>query len=456
MNTSRDILVGTLDDTLVDKVRQAGIVGAGGAGFPCYIKMDTQAAVLIANGAECEPLLYKDQFVMQHFTESMLQGMQLLMAHIGASRGVLAIKQKHQESIAHVQPLLPANIELKIMSNVYPAGDEYELVYEITGQRIPAGGLPKDVGVLVQNVETLVNVYAASQGKPVTHTMLTVHGEVERPFTAWLPIGMSYADVLDLAGDISCELPVIIEGGAMMGTVETDFSTPITATSSGLLVLPHDAAVVVKKTEPEHKSKRIGKAACDQCTLCTEMCPRYLLGYPIQPHLVMRSLLTTDAMSETLSLHAQACSECNVCTLWACPEQLNPRDVCVAVKRDLKAQNLWQSAEHLQAQTRPVHSMREYRGVPTARLIRRLGLERYDKRPAPWLPVKTQPARVAISLRGHFGAIAVPLVKIGDKVSVGDRIAAPPADAMGVPVHASISGTVTSVADRITIQRNGH
>ena len=452
MNT----LVNTVVDNLVDKVRQAGVVGAGGAGFPCYIKIDTQAEVLIANGAECEPLLYKDQLVMQRFTESMLQGMQLLMAHTGASRGVLAIKQKHQASIAHVQPLLPANIELKIMPNVYPAGDEYELVYEITGQRIPAGGLPKDVGVLVQNVETLVNVYAAAQGKPVTHTMLTVHGEVERPFTAWLPIGMSYADVLELAGAISCESPVVVEGGAMMGTVENDFSTPITATSSGLLVLPHDAAVVAKKTESESRSKRIGKAACDQCTLCTEMCPRYLLGYPIQPHLVMRSLLTTDPMSETLSLHAQACSECNVCTLWACPEQLNPRDVCVATKRDLKAQNLWQSAEQLQVQTRPVHSMREYRGVPTARLIRRLGLDRYDQRPAPWLPADTQPAQVAISLRGRFGTIAIPLVKIGDNVTVGDRIAAPPAEAMGVPVHASISGTVTAVAERITIQRNGY
>lgn len=441
-------------NALVEQVRQAGVVGAGGAGFPCHIKIDTKAEVLIANGAECEPLLYKDQLVMQRYTESMFAGMQLLMEQIGASRGVLAIKEKHQSSIAHVQPLLPSNIELKIMPNVYPAGDEYELVYEVTGLRIPAGGLPKDVGVLVQNVETLVNVYHATRKKPVTHTMLTVHGEVERPFTAWLPIGMSYADVIALAGAIRCESPVIVEGGVMMGSIESDFSTPITATTSGLLVLPQDSHVVARKSEPEQVSKRIGKSACDQCTLCTEMCPRYLLGYPIQPHLVMRSLLTSGETSETLSLHAQDCSECNVCTLWACPEQLNPRDVCVAAKRDLKLHDLWQSPEQLQSQTRPVHSMREYRGVPTSRLIRRLGLTQYDRWPAPWLEVSEPPSSVAISLLTHFGASAVPIVKQGDKVMVGDVIAEASSEGLAVPAHASITGTVCAVGNRIEIQRS--
>lgn len=440
---------------LVEKVRQAGVVGAGGAGFPCYAKITTNVDVLIANGAECEPLLNKDQLVIQRFTEYMFEGMQLLMKQVGASRGVLAIKEKHQDSIAHVQPLLPANIELKVMPNVYPAGDEYELVYEVTGKRIPAGGLPKDVGVLVQNVETLVNVYHASQGKSVTHTMLTVHGEVERPFTAWLPIGMSYAEVIALAGEIQCESPVVVEGGMMMGSITDDLSTPLIATSSGLLVLPHDAHAVSKKMEPEDISKRIGKSACDQCTLCTEMCPRYLLGYPIQPHLVMRSLLTTGEISETLSLHAQACCECNLCTLWACPEHLNPKEVCAATKRDLKVHGLWQSADQLQAQTRPVHSMREYRGIPTARLTRRLGLARYDRKPAPWLELSEPPKRVIISLHPHMGSSPVPIVKIGDKVTIGDVIANVPSDALGVPAHASITGTVCAVSgDQIEIQRS--
>ena len=438
---------------LEQKVRNAGVVGAGGAGFPCHIKIAAQVDVVIANGAECEPLLNKDQMVIQQFSEPLIKGIQLLVAHTGAKRAVLAVKQKHQASIAHIKPLLPPSIELKTMPNVYPAGDEYELVYDITGKRIPAGGLPKDVGVLVQNVETLCNVYWAEQGKPVTHTMITVHGEVEKPFTAWLPIGMSYADVLALAGEVTCPSPVIVEGGVMMGTIERDFSAPLTATSSALLVLPADSHVVAKKSEIEPAYRRIGKSACDQCTLCTEMCPRYLLGYPIQPHLVMRSLLTSGQLSETLSVHAQACCECNICTLWACPEQLNPRDVCVATKRDLKAQHAWQSAEQLQAQTRPVHSMREYRGVPTARLIRRLGLQDYDRRAAPWLQQTVLPKRVSIPLQSHSSAKSEPTVKIGDRVSIGDTVAEPPSGAIGVPLHASIEGMVVDIREHIVIER---
>lgn len=443
-------------DDLVQKVRNAGVVGAGGAGFPSYVKMSSEAQLLIANGAECEPLLYKDQTVIQQFAEPLLQGMLLLMQHIGAKRGVLAIKEKHQASINHIAPLLPENIELKLMPNVYPAGDEYELVYEVTGKRIPAGGLPKDIGVLVHNVETIVNIQRASEGKPVTHSMITVQGEVETPFTAWLPIGMTYADILALAGEVTCDKPVIIEGGAMMGSVETDFSTPISAVSSALLVLPDDAHVLGRRAEPEAAFRRIGKSACDQCTLCTEMCPRYLLGYPIQPHLVMRSLLTSGDVSETLSVHAQACCECNICTLWACPEQLNPRDVCVTTKRDLKAQGRWQTADQLQAQTRPVHSMRDYRGVPSSRLTQRLGLAKYDKRTAIWHKESVVPAQVSIALQARMGARPEPVVKVGDTVNAGSIIATVADDKMGVPVHASISGTVTAVADHINIQSNGN
>ncbi len=286
--------------------------------------------------------------------------------------------------------------------------------------------------------------------------MITVHGEVEKPFTAWLPIGMSYADILALAGALTCDKPVLIEGGAMMGSVETDFSRPITSVSSALLVLPEDAYILNRRAEPEPAFRRIGKSACDQCTLCTEMCPRYLLGYPIQPHLVMRSLLTSGNTSETLSLYAQACCECNICTMWACPEQLNPRDVCVTTKRDLRAQGRWQTAAELQAQTRPVHSMRDYRGVPSSRLTQRLGFSKYDRRTAAWRDVLALPARVTIPLQPRMGVTAEPLVKVGDPVSAGSVIANVPADALGVPVHASISGLVTAVTDHIDIQSSGN
>jgi Na+-translocating ferredoxin:NAD+ oxidoreductase RnfC subunit len=110
-------------NSFVEKIRNAGVVGAGGAGFPSFVKMQARADVLIANGAECEPLLYKDQTVIQRFSDDLLRGMALLMEQTGASRGVLAVKEKHKDSISHIEPLLPAHIELKLMPNVYPAGD---------------------------------------------------------------------------------------------------------------------------------------------------------------------------------------------------------------------------------------------------------------------------------------------------------------------------------------------
>jgi len=436
---------------LVEKVRSAGVVGAGGAGFPAYVKMQARADIVIANGAECEPLLYKDQSIIQRFSEDLIRGLALLMEQTGASRGVLAIKEKHQDSISHIEPLLPANMELKRMPNVYPAGDEYELVYDITGNRIPAGGLPKDIGVAVQNVETLVNIARAARGQPVTHTMVTVHGEVEHPFTAWLPIGMRFSEVISLAGAITCDDPVVIDGGAMMGEVVTNTEASISAVSSGLLVLPRDSNLVKRRSETESQYRRIGKSGCDQCTLCTEMCPRYLLGYPIQPHLVMRSLLTTGEVSETLSVHAQACSECNICSLWACPEQLNPRDICASTKRDLKANDLWQTPQQLQNQTRDVHGMRDYRGVPSQRLTRKLGLAKYDGKTAHWKEVNAAPSRVVISLHQRMGQQPVPVVKSGDTVSMGDVIAKPPGEGMGVPLHASIAGTVMLIDGFIAI-----
>ncbi len=436
---------------LLDAVKQAGVVGAGGAGFPTYQKLDARADLLIANGAECEPLLNKDQVVMQDFADELLAGMQLAMTQIGAAEGIIGLKQKHVHSIEVLQPKLPANIRLLQMPSVYPAGDEYELVYEATGRQIPSGGLPKEIGVVVQNVETLFNVQRASEGQAVTHTMISVHGSVAKPYTDWLPIGCTMADALALAGGTTIDDFVVVDGGPMMGAMIEDMSTVITRTSSGLIVVPRESRLARRKMTPERAYKRHGKSACDQCSLCTEMCPRYLLGYPIKPHLVMRSLLTTGEMSETLTINAQACCECNVCSMWACPEELDPSAICVATKRDLRARDALLSPQQLQALTTPVHPMREYRGVPTARLTRRLGLGRYDKVKALYVKNDFVPREVRIPLQQHIGAPAVASVKPGDKVRAGDEIGAAATDALGVPVHASIDGTVRTVADTITI-----
>lgn len=437
-------------DNFVRLVQQAGVVGAGGAGFPTYKKIDATVDTVIANGAECEPLFYKDQALMEHHATEIVDGMVHVMRHMGAPKGIFAAKGKHKEAIGSIGGRLPDNVTLFEMDDVYPAGDEYEVVFHSTGQLIPAGGLPLDIGIVVQNVETLYNVHRAVEGRPVTHSMVTVHGHVRKPITAWLPIGTSYRDVLRVAGGATIDDFVLLDGGPMMGKLVSD-STPVTRVSSGFVVIPRESNLAVRKSQSEQAFKRFGKSACDQCSLCTEMCPRYLLGYPIQPHLVMRSLLTTGEMSETLTHWAQACCECNICTLWACPEDLDPRNVCVVTKRDLKEHDKWLPPEQLQRLARDVHPLKDYRGVPTARLARRLGLHQFTEKAPLWTdPI--EPKSVSIPLRQHIGTAAVPVVSPGDRVTVGDVLAREADTGMSVPIHASIDGTIQSVDDDVVIK----
>lgn len=438
--------------TFIEHVREAGVVGAGGAGFPTYKKLDAKAEIVIANGAECEPLLYKDQRLMEHFPEEIIRGLLLVMQHMGAREGIIAIKAKNKHAIQAIGAHLPGSTRIYEMADVYPAGDEYEVVYHATGRRIPAGGLPLDVGVVVQNVETLYNICRANQGAPVTHSMMTIHGHVARPLTAWFPVGMPYADLLDFAGGATVDDFVLIDGGPMMGKVVTDLSKPVTRTSGGFIVLPRSTKLAVRKSHSESAFKRIGKSACDQCSLCTDMCPRYLLGYPIQPHLVMRSLLTSGPMSQSLTHWAQACCECNICSLWACPEELDPRNVCATTKRDLKRNDQWLDAEQLQRLSQEVHPLKEYRSVPTKRLQRRLGLDRFTE-DAPFCEEDVRPARVHIPLQQHIGVAPRPVVKIGDVVEFGQVIARPAGDELSVPAHASIAGVVRSIDEAIVIDK---
>ena len=438
---------------LVQIVRQAGVVGAGGAGFPTYQKIDAKVEIVIANGAECEPLLHKDKALMENYPEEIVDGMIQVMNHMEAKKGFIAIKGKNKEAIQSLSAHLPDKIAIFEMADVYPSGDEYEVVYHSTGRRIPAGGIPLQVGVVVQNVETLYNIHRAVEGDPVTHSMMTIHGHVKNPLTAWFPLGMSYADAVGTAGGATVDDFVLIDGGPMMGRVVTSLSTPVTRTSSGLIVVERESRLAQRKSQPEPVFKRIGKSVCDQCRMCTEMCPRYLLGYPIQPHLVMRSLLTTGEMSETLTHWAQACCECNICTLWACPEDLDPRNVCVVTKRDLKRNDRWLSPEQLQQLTQEAHPLKAYRSVPVRRLIRKLGWQNF-KAEAPFSDQSISPKQVSIPLQQHIGAPPTPVVSPSDALIVGDVLAEADETQLSVPVHASIEGAVTEVGQTIAIEKN--
>lgn len=450
---------------LLKQVQDGGVIGAGGAGFPTYVKLDCQVDWVLANGAECEPLLYKDQVLMQGWAKELFGGMLLAMKQVGATRGVIGIKKKNTDTIAKLEAILPQGITLYLMDDVYPAGDEVELVYEITGKRIPSGGLPKEIGVMVNNIESFINLFRASQGIPVTETMITVHGSVLKPYTAWLPVGITYRQAIDLAGGITCGEFVIIEGGPMMGSVTQDLTKVVTKISSGLLVLARESRVARFKMRSEEEILRIGKAACDQCTMCSSMCPRGLLGYPIKPHLAMRALQLSGSNNLPNALAAQACSGCNLCTMWSCPEGLDPSRVCGITKRVLRENEQLLSPLQLQAQTADIHPMREYRGVPTKRLVRRLELTDYAYTKAEFVEFdallhasanqsRVPPVvinQVQIPLSQHIGKPATAVVKVGDVVKKGQLIGQADPQALSVSVHASTDGVVSEVNQRIII-----
>lgn len=432
---------------LLENIRAAGVVGAGGAGFPTYKKLDVRVEHVIANGAECEPLLYKDREVMLREPERLLRGLELLRDLTGASTVTLCVKEKNADVLRPLGPRMKAlGFRSLVYPNVYPAGDEYVLAHAVTGRLVPPGGLPLQVGCVVNNVETVVNVADAAAGRPVREKWLTVAGEVGAPATLRVPLGTSYRDCVGAAGGPTCDNPTVLTGGVMMGGWTTDLDTPVTKTVGGLIVLPSDHYLVRRKTAPREAYTRVGHGQCDQCSLCTELCPRYLMGYPIEPHRVMRNLLMSGDAKQRLSLWAQYCCECNVCSLIACPEQLDPKNICVDAKTQLREAGLSREPEELGRVTGGIHPVRGGREIPIQTLYTRLGLNPYD-RPAPFRDAPLRPGRTVIPLRQHVGAPAIPVVVEGDRVKAGDPVGVTDADTLGCPVHAGIDGTVTAVRE---------
>ena len=438
-------------EQLLQKIRQAGVVGAGGAGFPTYKKLDAQVEHVIANGAECEPLLYKDRTVMLEEAERFVEGLAIMQSITGAHTVTVCVKEKNADVIDALQPLLDTRgFKSLVYPNVYPAGDEYVLVHAVTGRLIPPGGLPLEVGCVVDNVETIVNVARAVQGTPVFEKWVTVTGEVRNPQTIKVPLGTSFRECIEQAGGLTCSDPAILTGGVMMGGWSMDLDAPITKTIGGLIVLPADHYLVRRKTAPREAYTRVGHGQCDQCSLCTELCPRYLMGYPIEPHKVMRNLLMTGESKARLSLWAQFCCECNICSLIACPEQLDPKNMCVDAKALLRETQTRRSDEELEQLIRGIHPAREGREIPIGTLYTRLGLKPYDRH-AHFVETSLTPSSVEIRLGQHIGAPGKAIVSVGDTVTAGDIVGTTQPDQLGCPVHTGISGRVTSITQASVI-----
>jgi Na+-translocating ferredoxin:NAD+ oxidoreductase RnfC subunit len=430
---------------LGEKLRELGVVGAGGAGFPTYVKAQSQVEYMIANGAECEPLIHKDAELMKHFPAEILAGMASMMEATGAQTGKFGVKTKNAESIEALKHNLRSDrIEFVLLGDFYPSGDEYELVYTATGRLIPPAGIPLNVGCVVNNVETLYNVNLAEQNRPVTEKFLSVCGAVSDPKSFWIPVGTPFRDLLALAGGSTVADCGVFVSGIMMGTLTFDLDDVVTKTTGGLIVLPRDHYLITRRTRSEQQMHQIGKSACDQCSYCTEFCPRYLLGYEVQPHKVMRSLGFTMTGAGVWNQWAELCCACGICTLYACPEDLYPKEACDQGKRDRRAAGL----KFVQQKPVEVHPMKEYRRVPLPQLRRRLQIEEYE-RETPFRATDYHPPAVRIKMKQHAGEPAVPAVREGQKVKKGQVVGRVEAGKLGANVHSSIDGRVRIVTPEL-------
>lgn len=428
---------------LLDKVKDSGVIGAGGAGFPTHVKLASKADYILLNGAECEPLLRVDQQLMELYPQEIIKGFEAAGKYIGAKEAIIGIKQKHKEVIdilnENIAMLNLENyIKVKELADVYPMGDEQVLVYELTGRIVPEGGIPIQVGCVVLNSETALNVYNAIQGDAVTEKFITVAGDTKNRITVKVPVGTPVIDVLKLSGIEDFSPYSVIAGGPMMGPVLADISGYVTKKDSGFIILKSDHPLIKKKTVKDDQARRVNKATCEQCRMCTDLCPRYLLGHNMQPHKMMRTLnySLTDIEDNKIAF---LCCQCNLCELFACPAELYPRGANMMIRDDLLKQNIRYECSPKEYEVR---KNREYRMLPSKRLIIRLGLRTFDK-PAPFGEIELKPDLVRIALSQHVGAPAAPVVAVGDKVVKGQLIGKIPEGSLGASVHSSIGGTVT-------------
>lgn len=440
-------------DQIKNVLRDNGIVGAGGAGFPTYAKLDKKADTIILNCAECEPLLRLHRQVLKMFTFEILSTLDLISKIVEAENIYIGIKGSYKRTLEAVNHELTSFPNMKVckLPEVYPAGDEVVLTYEATGRVVPAGSIPLSVGVTVLNVETVYNIYRALEGTPVTHKYVTVAGEVKNPITVYAPIGAPLQNLIDMAGGVTIEDPAYLLGGPMMGTLGSPLNT-VTKTTNAILVLPKSLPLIQRRLSKTSIDLKRAMSACCQCSYCTSLCPRQLLGHPVDPSAFMYAAsnhVTHDVMPYVNSMF---CSSCGLCELYSCGQGLSPRSLLTAAKNGLRQNGLKAPSD---PDMSGVHPDRNYRMIPLSRLRSRLGLNPYNKS-APVVEDEVKCKKLKIAISQHIGAPAVPVVQKGDKVSANQMIAAPAENALSVAIHSPLDGTVTDINKKyITISVKG-
>lgn len=298
-------------DSIRERVKNAGIVGQGGAAFPTYVKLsppkDKHVDIVILNGCECEPYLTRDYRYMIERTSDLLLGLKLIMKAIGVEKGAIGIEDNKPEAFKKLKDAASnyPEIKVEVLKTKYPQGAEKMLIKAVTGREVPPGKLPFDVGAVIQNIGTAIAVYdAVVKGEPQLSAALTVSGlGIVNPKNLIVPVGTPLADILDYCGGVKKNAVKVVVGGPMMGVAQYDFAAPVMKATSGILVLT------------EEETNNYPETPCLRCGKCIDACPLNL----IPTRLARLSSLEKFDEAETLGI--TVCMECGTCT-YTCPANI--------------------------------------------------------------------------------------------------------------------------------------
>ncbi|MGH4138921.1 electron transport complex subunit RsxC [Clostridium sp.] len=305
-------------------IKEAGIVGMGGAGFPTHIKLNPPAEKvidsIIVNAAECEPYLTCDYRMMLEKPNEIVEGLKIILQMFPGVKGYIGVEDNKPEAIAAMKKASEniTNVEVTPLTTKYPQGAEKQLIYSITGRELSSGKLPADVGCIVQNVDSVFEIYnAVVNGKPLIERVLTVTGEaIKEPLNLRVKFGTSISEVIDAAGGFKEDPVKVLSGGPMMGMALRSLDIPVIKGTSGILCLTKDQA----KLEEE--------SSCIRCGKCISVCPMFL--NPTK----LNSLVLRGKYDEFEELHGMDCIECACCS-YVCPAKRHLTQTCREGKRTI-------------------------------------------------------------------------------------------------------------------------
>lgn len=293
---------------IIELIKEAGVVGMGGAGFPTHVKLSPKEPdkieYVIANCAECEPYLTSDYRRMIEEPQKLVEGLKIILRLFDNAQGILAVEDNKPDCVKILMELTQNEPKISVVAlkTKYPQGAERQIIYATTGREINSKMLPADAGCVVDNVDTIVAVYhAVKEGKPLMNRIVTVTGDaVNDPRNFYVRIGMNYKDLIDEAGGLKCMPEKIVSGGPMMGFALFDLNVPTTKTASALLCLTHDEVSALEPTP------------CINCGRCVEACPSRLIPTKLavlSQHYDEEGFVANDGME---------CVECGCCS-YVCP-----------------------------------------------------------------------------------------------------------------------------------------